>query len=162
MKRDAAFVPLSREHQKALILAYRLKNGRSSNPKYPWPSDTVEQRQRATAIFEQDVLFHFEAEEMFLFPLLQKYIQSGDSCLGQCLADHQQIRSQLMRLQTDAGETLNLALQQLGQLLEAHVHREERELFEWAQQAVPGAELQQMEAAVDAYYQSLPPRLYWE
>lgn len=162
MKRDPAFIPLSREHQKALILAYRLKHGRSSNPKYPWPSEPAEQRHRATAIFEQDVFFHFEAEEQFLFPHLQPYVKAGETCLAQCWEEHQRIREQLQQIQTYEGNALVAALQQLGSLLEAHVHREERDLFEWAQSAVPTAELQAVALAITTYYQSLSARLDWD
>ena len=119
MKRHAALVPLSHDHHRALVEAKRL-------------------RERGDAgvflrFYLGDMLAHFREEEELLFPLLVE----GDGVpelVARALAQHQRIHAGAHALARGEGDPLAL-----GELVEAHVRLEERELFPLCGGAARGA-----------------------
>ena len=63
MKRDASLVPLSRQHFHALVLCMRIHRKRAER--------SVLQREMLE-LWSDDVRFHFQAEEKFLFPAARR------------------------------------------------------------------------------------------
>jgi tellurite resistance-related uncharacterized protein len=111
MKRATGLVSLSRDHHRALVLARALRR-----PDAPAPADVVEELEP-----------HFAVEEAELVP---RAIERGGALaeLGaRLLAEHAALRAE-----TDPAR--------LGDLLEAHVRFEERELFPALEREL-GAEL---------------------
>lgn len=108
MKRHTQFIAFSKEHHHALVLALKLKRGQVEG--LDW--DT-----QATQLLE-----HFAAEERQFAALWQPLNQPD---LKQRFeAEHRLLRQYLQQMPLDINKA-----GQLGQLLQAHVRFEERELF---------------------------------
>ena len=73
------------------------------------------------------LLCHFQAEEEVLFPAVRKCAPQCDALVESLLQDHREIRARVTQL-ADEG-LLDKSLFDLGDLLERHIRREERELF---------------------------------
>lgn len=121
MKRHPALVPLSHDHQHALVQARRLRRQGTAAAK-----DFLR-------FFESETTRHFREEEELVFPLL--YREEPEQ-LRQVLLQHQRLRVLARRLRD--GEDVAL---ELGELLEAHIRLEERDLFELIQRVVPEEQL---------------------
>jgi hypothetical protein len=132
MKRDPALAALSREHLPALILAYRLRHGRSSNPAEPWPAEPEAQRLAALAQIRGEIASHFAAEEQVLIPLRARLQDPGPS--ERVLAEHRAFWALVALVESAAPPALPPLLRELGELLEAHIRFEERVWFEQLQQ----------------------------
>jgi quercetin dioxygenase-like cupin family protein len=111
VRRHAALVPLSHDHQHTLVAARALKRGD--------PSRILELR----AELER----HFREEEELVFPLLGR-LDPPPPALAEACVQHAQIRARL----DDPDK-------ELGALLEAHVRLEERVLFELVQEVAQEA-----------------------
>ena len=135
MKRHASLVPLSRDHHHGLVMARRLILGRSTNPRADWPADPVQQAARLVEFFETDLRPHFEVEEAHVFPAAARDLDDGDSRTRALLAEHETMRKMVRDLAADATSRLRERLRAFGELLEAHIHTEERVLFEQMQGA---------------------------
>jgi mannose-6-phosphate isomerase-like protein (cupin superfamily) len=114
MKRHAALVALSHDHQHALAWAARLR--RSENEGF-------------AEFYAHDLVPHFRQEEETVFPLLAE-VGVEPTELGRALLEHQRIRA--------GARSPDRAL---GDLIDAHIRLEERVLFETIQQVVPDERL---------------------
>lgn len=141
MKRHSSLIPLSRDHHHGLVLAQRLKRGRGKAPRAGWPADPRLQRDQVLAFFAAELVPHFSAEEELVFPLALEYLEDGSSLVSRLLEEHEKIRTSVQRLEGLEPGDLKAALGALGQLLEEHIRREERVLFEALQEQVPEARL---------------------
>ena len=141
MKRHPGLAPLSRDHHHALVLAQRLILGRSTNPRADWPTDRRQQVERVIRFFTTDLRPHFEAEETDLFPVVVEHLPGAADLVSQLLGDHTAMRSQILDLERDPTSDLDVRLPALGRLLETHIHREERVLFETMQREMDRAAL---------------------
>lgn len=135
MKRDPALIPLSREHHKLLLLAQVCK--RNGAEYKGMPTDLVGKVDYVTAVWEEVVSGHLAAEEQVLFPSLAKYEPLKLLC-DELLAEHYQLN---LLFESLSKEATTEALDKLGRLLEAHVRKEERVLFQEAQGLLATAEL---------------------
>jgi hemerythrin-like domain-containing protein len=121
MKRSPALRQLSREHHTALSLALRI--AKATEP-------AAQERLLATipALFRGELEPHFQEEERSLLPQLA---QAGETTLvARTLDEHAQMRA--LAAAIAAGDAAALA--PFGELLQAHVRFEERELFVVAEQ----------------------------
>lgn len=130
MKRHPALIPFSHDHHHALVEARRLKKAASGS----------EDERRAAAaafveFFRSDSVRHFREEEELLFPLLDP----PPPLVERLLVEHVRLHSLVRRM--ERGETKAATLKVAGELLEAHVRAEERELFPLLQESVPEDEL---------------------
>ncbi|MGV3525046.1 MAG: hemerythrin domain-containing protein [Candidatus Sericytochromatia bacterium] len=152
MKRDPSLSELSREHLPALILAYRLRHGRSSNPQQPWPTDPLTQWQQVLPFIRGELARHFLAEERFLVPLQVADPASSARILDEHAAFWQHVDHIEARLrEPHAVSELPLMLKALGELLEAHIRFEERVWFEQIQQALPPEQRVKLGAQIAAF-----------
>ncbi|HEY9839078.1 MAG: hemerythrin domain-containing protein [Candidatus Sericytochromatia bacterium] len=149
MKRDPALAELSREHLPALMLAYCLRHGRSSNPQYPWPEQPEQQRERVLAFVRPELARHFEAEECFLLPLKDRLADPGPS--ERVRAEHVRFWQLLAQIEAAHAAGLPLLLMALGELLEAHIRFEERVWFEQLQQELPPELLAELGQQLEAF-----------
>ena len=141
MQRAPELRPLSREHNAALLLAREAcRNGAQGEP-----SAVEATWRRLQAAQGRDLEPHFAAEEALLFPHLRTH--------GRCtLADrlqreHDAIRRTLTRTDDLSAKRLRV----LGEVLEDHVRREEREAFPFLEQVLGASELTVIEAALAAH-----------
>ena len=141
MKRHPGLIPLSRDHHQALVLARRLILGRSTNPRAGWPPDRRQQVERVIQFHTTVLRPHFEAEEAHLFPVVVELLPGAAELVGQLLDEHDAMRTRIRDLTRDPTTDLAVRLPSLGRLLEAHIRREERVLFETMQREMDQAEL---------------------
>ena len=135
MKRHPSLVPLSRDHHHGLVMAQRLILGRSTNPRADWPADRARQAARLIDFFETDLRPHFEAEEAHVFPAANGSLAEGADRTRALVAEHETMRAMIRDLVADPTSALEERLTAFGELLRAHIHTEERILFEQMQAA---------------------------
>ena len=135
MKRHPSLVPLSRDHHHGLVMAQRLILGRSTNPRADWPADRARQAARLIDFFETDLRPHFEAEEAHVFPAANGSLAEGADRTRALIAEHETMRAMIRDLVADPTSALEERLTAFGELLRAHIHTEERILFEQMQAA---------------------------
>ncbi|TVR61850.1 MAG: hypothetical protein EA422_12115 [Gemmatimonadales bacterium] len=128
MKRHETLQPLSREHQKGLVLAKRLRDSSGGSG---------QERDRALAAFthawNRELMGHFADEERIVGPLVSLEMRS------RLLAEHAELRT-LAAQAAEPGAALNPAfVEKVGRTLHDHIRWEERELFEAAQETAPDA-----------------------
>jgi iron-sulfur cluster repair protein YtfE (RIC family) len=130
MKRHPALQELSRDHHQALVVARQLKRADAHDA------------EGARAVFldywERDGRNHFRDEEEILLPTLARFTEPHQPVVAGVLIDHVRIRSRADEL---AGDATIASLHALGEELERHVRREERELFPLLERTIPEAEL---------------------
>lgn len=118
MKRSPELTPLSHDHHQALVAAMRLK--RANDP----PADAAAYLE----FWRSHGARHFEIEEEILLPGWVAACADADRAHADRLArEHLTIRAETRRL--ERGDASAAQLRELGELLEAHVRFEERELF---------------------------------
>lgn len=124
MKRHSALVPLSREHHETLILARLLQKGA---PEYKGlPTDSAGKAEYANDHYKKELIQHFRKEESIL-PLIKGLNPEIDIMIQDIFSEHQQLHQyfQTMYEQDDLADHLD----RLGQTLEVHVRKEERQFF---------------------------------
>lgn len=140
MKRDANLVPLSRQHFRALVLCMRIHRKRGER-------DALQREM--VSLWEADVRFHFQAEEKFLFPAARR-IAAVAPLVRELRAEHTRLRRAFAaaRRRTLKGEELV----RFADLLEAHIRKEERRLFEQCQKQMPEKELDEIGGRMQEYF----------
>ena len=137
MKRHPALAQLSRDHHHALVVAQQLKRAEEG---------TAEQ---ARAFFldywEHDGRTHFREEEEILLPSLARFTDPDQPLVAHVLIDHVRIRKLAADLAAGASVPM---LSALGVALEAHVRREERELFPLLERVMPDEALRELAAVL--------------
>ena len=140
MKRDANLVPLSRQHFRALVLCMRIHRKRAQRG--------VLQREMLS-LYAEDVRFHFQAEEKFLFPAARRLPEAAP-LVRELLAEHKKLRRAFTAARR---RTLKSAeLTRFADLLEAHIRKEERRLFEECQKQMSEKALSALGARMQAYF----------
>jgi iron-sulfur cluster repair protein YtfE (RIC family) len=136
--RHPSLIPLSHDHHHGLALALRCRKQALGHIK---PMGTAGLHERATevlAFYDSNLIAHFRAEEEVLFPALRAAAPQTGPMIEQLLKDHERIRESMIQLKGGAG--LAKLLFDLGDLLEHHIRREERELFPLFEQQVNASE----------------------
>src|SRR6266852_3993835 len=133
MPRHPSLVPLSHDHRAALGLAFFLHNpappGRVTAMT---PASTPERRRaRLLAFYDTYLVSHFRAEEEALFPALR----TRRALVASLCDDHRRF----------------------AELLEAHVRREERELFAFFPEGIGEAETRRIGEAIRAVLATRDP-----
>jgi iron-sulfur cluster repair protein YtfE (RIC family) len=83
---------------------------------------------QAAQFFANDLAAHFKAEEGVLFPAMRDFT-GAHRLLSELLSEHRELERLAARLDRAELAELVAALGQLADLLEAHIRKEERELF---------------------------------
>jgi hemerythrin-like domain-containing protein len=120
-------VPLSHDHHHGLALALRCRKQALGQIK---PSGVEGVRLRASeflAFYATELSSHFEAEEKILFPEMGLYVPESQPLIADLVREHETVRLATAKLESTAG--LGKVIFDLGDLLERHIRREERELF---------------------------------
>jgi hemerythrin-like domain-containing protein len=140
VKRHDALESLSRDHYHALVIAQGLKRANRL---------TARKAQRAFVDFwEHDGQRHFREEEEVLLPLSADFVDLDQPLVVQVLTDHTVIRRLAGEL-LGAGTSQPQVLHTLGEKLEEHVRREERQLFPLIEESLPEEELARLVALLD-------------
>lgn len=140
--RHPSLTPLSHDHHHGLALALRCRKQSLGQLK---PMGAEGLRLRAAELrefFDKQLISHFRAEEEILFPLMRAAAPESAALLDDLLREHETFRQGVEALA--AGTGVSKLIFDLGDLLERHIRREERELFPLFEQYV---ESSQAEAA---------------
>jgi iron-sulfur cluster repair protein YtfE (RIC family) len=132
--RHPSLTPLSHDHHHGLALALRCRKQSLGQIK---PMGAEGLRLRAAEFrefFDKQLVRHFRAEEEALFPLMRAEVPVSAALLDELLRDHETLRQAASKLAAETG--LSKLLFDLGDLLERHIRREERELFPLFEQHV--------------------------
>lgn len=141
MLRDPALIPLSHQHQHALALCVRIDRAQITSD-----ADLAEWRSEVNRLYDQEIRFHFDAEERVLFPAVEHFDEL-QRLVYELRRDHERLRGEVA---TAADGTMTAdSLKVFAQHLSAHVRREERELFEVMQQLLSHDQLARLGAGVD-------------
>jgi len=141
MKRDANLVPLSRQHFRALVLCMRIHRKRAAR--------SVLQREMLE-LYSEDVRFHFQAEEKFLFPAARRLPEAAP-LVRELLAEHKKLRRAFGSARRRPLKSQELA--RFADLLEGHIRKEERRLFEECQWRMSAKELARIGNRMEKYFQ---------
>jgi quercetin dioxygenase-like cupin family protein len=117
VKRHAALIPLSHDHHHALVAARRLRQSAGGD-------DASAEAASFSRFFVDESVPHFRDEEEHLFPLVVDS-EEAQPLVVRALLEHQRLHA----LARDLASGDTAPMRELGELLEAHVRFEERELF---------------------------------
>lgn len=125
-RRHDSLIPLSREHQYALLLCLRIHRGIEAHQEdLDWLRAKAV---NAVRFFESDLALHFKAEEEVLFPAMRDFPEANE-LINALLNEHRALERLMESLHQAADGLLPDLLCQFADLLEAHIRREERSLF---------------------------------
>jgi iron-sulfur cluster repair protein YtfE (RIC family) len=125
--RHPSLISLSHDHHHGLALALRCRKQSLGQLK---PMGSAGLRERAKEVMDfyaANLVGHFRAEEEVLFPCLREIAPGSGAMIDELNGDHEQIRAVMPKLEAGAG--LAKLIFDLGDLLERHIRREERDLF---------------------------------
>jgi quercetin dioxygenase-like cupin family protein/hemerythrin-like domain-containing protein len=135
VKRHAALVPLSHDHHHALVAARRLRRGADS-------AEPAKEAAAFLAFFATETVPHFREEEELLLPHVANREEAHELIVA-ALLDHQRLHALALQLSAvlRSGSPDPVVMHALGELLEAHVRREEQELFPLIERLLTGETL---------------------
>ncbi len=141
LKRHKALQPLSRDHHQGLVLAQILKKGA---PQYKGMPSTIEGKKEYTVLFySSDLIRHFKDEEEILFPIVKGRSSMVDNLINEIIDEHRKIENLISEIQNT--DDLEKILNDFGILLEKHIRKEERELFNVIEKLLSENELSEIE-----------------
>src|SRR5712691_2862243 len=145
MKRHPALIPLSREHHDGLVQAVRLRRAAADGD----ASARLAAAREFVEFFRNDERVHLRDEEEELFPLFLRHARSQTAPLREARVQHVQLEGFARKLDiaVAAGSVDRETLDAAGELFEAHIRLEERQLFPLIEELVPDDELRRLELA---------------
>jgi len=151
MKRHQSLVPLSRQHHDALVLAQGLILGRSKAARSNWPTDHRLQVDQIHGFFQETFLAHFNTEEKYLFPWVVERMPGRVALIEELRQDHDDLRSLVRELSAGCLNELGARLPNFGRLMEGHIRKEERVLFQAIQSDLEAVKLDEIGANIKAH-----------
>ena len=144
MKRAAELRELSDDHHQGLVQARRLRKAAAGEG-----ARLLEEAGRVFLEFwQRETSGHFRREEEVLLPVLARYGQDvlSRGPVVEMLTQHARIRGLVMQLSDEYadGNLRPETLGEIGELLEAHIRLEEREVFPMIEEVLPEAALQEV------------------
>jgi iron-sulfur cluster repair protein YtfE (RIC family) len=125
--RHPSLVLLSHDHHHGLALALRCRKQALGQLKPMGAAGLRERAKEFGDFYRINLIAHFRAEEEILFPFMRRLVPGCAALLDELLGQHEQLRQAVSRLEAESG--LAKLIFDLGDLLERHVRKEERELF---------------------------------
>ena len=133
-RRHDSLIPLSRQHQHALALALiiRRRDGLDQGEE-TWREKTAEKIRNAYTV---ELAGHFEVEEAVLFPEMEKYLGKLP-LVTELVKDHKTLHSLVQSIEAAPAAAL---FDDFSARLDAHVRKEERQLFAEFESRMPKQE----------------------
>jgi iron-sulfur cluster repair protein YtfE (RIC family) len=125
--RHPSLVPLSHDHHHGLALALRCRKQALGRLKPMGAAGLGERSKEFLEFYHRNLVPHFRAEEEVLFPLVRLAVPQSAAMIDELTGQHDEIRRAVPQL--EAGVGLAKLIFDLGDLLERHIRKEERELF---------------------------------
>jgi hemerythrin-like domain-containing protein len=148
MLRDKNLVPLSHQHQHALALCVRIgkafADAGATPAVHPWEQEIVKQ-------FDEEISFHFKAEEKGLFPAADQF-ERVQELVDSLRIEHKLIRRNVERAR---GRQFTVTdLQVFTATLSEHIRKEERLLFEAMQHLLSAEEMERVGREMQKFFVS--------
>jgi len=144
MKRNPSIIPLSKDHHEALILAQLIKK---DAPEYKaLPKSTKEKVVYTLNFYSDNLIQHFFNEEKILYPFVRYRDKEIDELFDEIISEHNQIKILIKKLETSY--TPYEVLHDIGILLETHIRKEERVLFQKIQEVFGDEELKMLKGKI--------------
>ena len=141
MKRHKALYSLSHEHHNGLMLAQLVK---ANSPEYKGLPKTIEDKKHyAVKFFEENLIPHFKKEEDIFFPSARGKSEKIEKLVEELIQQPNKIDSLIEIIKSSAQPEVEL--DELGKLLESHIRKEERELFQLVQKVFSADELEKLD-----------------
>lgn len=131
MKRHKKLIPYSRFHRQILFLALISKSNAPEVQGYP--KDIQEKIDFALSFYKNELSLHFSEEKNKLFDQYQGQHNEVDELIEDLLKEREEIKLLFQRLLLEKKESI---LNKLGDLLEKHVRKEERQFFQLLQRKI--------------------------
>ena len=141
IKRHEALHPLSHHHTQALFIALKLKQAGTEKSRFP----IGEVKQDVQDFWEPEGNEHFREEEEILLTAFAQYASIEHPEIEEMLLEHVKIRAQMDTLIQSEAIDISL-MNELGELLETHIRKEERIIFPMIEEALPEEKLQELES----------------
>lgn len=141
MKRHQSLLSFSRQHHTVLLLAQVLK--KDAPPYKGMPQNVSDKVEFLKAKYCQDIEKHFHAEENILFPFLTGKNTLIDELIADLVSEHKKLAENIGQL--DTHHDSEKLLDETGCLLERHIRKEERVLFQKIQEVLSDEELNELE-----------------
>lgn len=125
--RHPSLIALSHDHHHGLALALRCRKQALGQLKPMGAAGLRERAKEFLDFFAGNLVAHFRAEEEVLFPVIRDAVPASASMIDELIENHDQIRKAVPQL--EAGTRLAKLIFDIGDLLERHIRKEERELF---------------------------------
>jgi hemerythrin-like domain-containing protein len=125
--RHPSLTPLSHDHHHGLALGLRCRKQALGRLKPAGAEGLRLRAQEFREFFDKQLTPHFRAEERILFPFMREAVPHSGPLVDELIRDHEAFRQAIHKL--GAGAALSKLLFDIGDLLERHIRREERELF---------------------------------
>ena len=152
--RHPALIPLSHDHHHGLALALRCRKQALGQLRPMGVKGLKERAGEFREFFANQLVPHFRAEEEVLFPQMRALVPESESIIEQLIRDHQQLRAAMPQLESGVG--LGKLVFDLGDLLERHIRKEERELFPLFEQHVGETVAETIEDEIKKILDALP------
>ncbi len=145
--RHPSLILLSHDHHHGLALALRCRKQALGQMKPMGLEGLRERAKEFGDFYVKNLSAHFKAEEKVLFPALRSLAPESCALIEELLLQHEQMRKWATRL----NEETNLAkmIHDIGDLLERHIRREERELFPIFEREVGDNEAERIKRAIE-------------
>ncbi|UZR92847.1 hemerythrin domain-containing protein [Chondrinema litorale] len=129
MRRHPKLTPVSRQHRKMLMLAQLLKK---NAPAYKGLPTTPEGKvEYAIGIYVNLIEDHMEIEEKHIFPMAMKIDEQLEFLANELKEEHKVLKEKFLSL-NPIDPNIEL-MNDLGERLEKHIRKEEREFFQQLQ-----------------------------
>jgi hemerythrin-like domain-containing protein len=138
MQRDPSLIPLSHQHHNGLALCVLTRRSLAADSS---PENLAKLARRVIDRYELELVNHFEIEEEVLFPACGPM-----PLIGELLREHRAIEALIAQLRTAPSVE---PLEQFCGLLSNHIRREENQLFEQIQRALPREVLDRAGCEID-------------
>lgn len=125
--RHPSLAPLSHDHHHGLALSLRCRKQALGRLQPRGAEGLQLQAREFRGFFDKQLTRHFRAEEEILFPFMRAAVPQSAPLLDELIDDHDALRQAVENL--GAGAALSKQIFDVGDLLERHIRREERELF---------------------------------
>lgn len=142
MLRDPSLVPLSHQHHNGLALCVMTRRSLAADSS---PGNVAKLARRVIDRYELELVNHFEIEEQVLFPACEPMPGVG-KMIGELVGEHRAIEALVTQLRSAPSPAL---LMHFCELLSKHIRREENELFEQIQRALPREVLDRTGCEID-------------
>ncbi len=150
IKRHKALHILSHDHHHGLMLAQLIKKG---SPQYKnLPKTTEGKKDYSIKFYYDELIKHFDDEEKFLFPVVNGKDDEIDNFIEEIITEHKKMKQLINQLESD--EDVENTLDKLGNILESHIRKEERDLFIKIQEFLTEEELTALENQLTGSRQS--------